>query len=111
MTKAKKGLAEAGVKKRAPAEGELEVRSMDFAEDITPKKDLHLGCMTKASDFEAETKRRGDELATLAKAKQDIKDSTGSAEEQTYGRAQVSFLQVASSQQAVVRLARDLARK
>ena len=68
MVKAKKGLAEAGEKKRGSAEGELEVRSKDFAEDIAQKKDLHLDCMTKACDFEAETKRRGDELATLAKA-------------------------------------------
>jgi len=113
MADAKKGLAEAGEKKSA-AEGDLEVTAKSLAEDIAQKKDLHHDCMTKASDFEAETKSRGEELAALAQAKKVIKETTGGAEEQSYGLAQVSFVQrskSSSSARAAVRFVRDLARK
>jgi len=113
MADGKKGLAEAGEKK-ASAEGDLEVTSKDLAQDIADKKDLHHNCMTKASDFEAETKSRGEELAALAEAKKVIKEATGGAEEQSYGLSQVSFLQrsqESSPQRAAVRFVRDLAAK
>merc|ERR1719469_615062 len=69
--------------------------------------------MTKASEFEAETKSRGEELRALAEAKKIIKEATATS------LAQVSFVQVASdlststdlAKYEVVRLVRDLARK
>merc|ERR1719197_225882 len=48
--------------------------------------------MTKATDFEAETASRGEELKALAEAKKIIMEMTGGAAAQTY-----SFLQLASS--------------
>merc|ERR1719181_561007 len=80
MAEAKKGLAEAGEKKSA-AEGDLEVTQKDLKADIEQKADLHHDCMTKAEDYEAATKSRGEELAALAKAKKVIKESTGGAED------------------------------
>jgi len=66
---------------------------------------LHADCQSKASDFEAETATRGEELKALATAKKIIKEATSFAE--------VSFLQVAqgSSAQAkeIVRQVRSLA--
>jgi len=68
--------------------------------------------MTKASEFEAETRSRGEELGALAKAKAVIKEATGAALDQ------VSFVQRTSISSGrdlhryeVVRLIRDLARK
>merc|ERR1719162_1392943 len=68
--------------------------------------------MTKAANFEAETKSRGEELKALATAKKIIKEATSSL-------AQVSFVQVASqfstgtdlAKYEVVRFVRDLAHK
>jgi chromosome segregation ATPase len=117
MAEAKKGLAEAGEKKSA-AEGDLEVTQKDLKADIEQKADLHHDCMTKAEDYEAATKSRGEELAALAKAKKVIKESTGGAEDIAYGLEQVSFFQrsrMASSADIArieaVRFVRDLARK
>lgn len=113
MVDAKKGLADAAEKKAA-AEGDLDVTSKALAEDVNQKKDLHHDCTTKASDFEAETKSRGQELASLAEAKKVIKETTGGAEEQSYGLAQVSFVQrleSSPSARAAVRFVRDLSRK
>merc|ERR1719277_2313475 len=61
--------------------------------------------MTKAQDFEAETKSRGEELAALAKAKEIIVEATGGA---------ASFFQTTSSDPkytAAVRFVRDLSKK
>merc|ERR1719361_2020278 len=75
---AKKGLAECGEKK-ANAEGDLDATSKELAADTSALSDLHEECMTKAQDFEAETKSRGEELAALAKAKEIIIEATGGA--------------------------------
>merc|ERR1712194_336083 len=84
---AKKGIA-ASTEKKATAEGDLEVTKKDLAEDVAAKATLHHDCMTKAANFEAETKSRGEELKALATAKKIIKEATS--------LAQVSFVQVAS---------------
>merc|ERR1719217_160531 len=113
---AKKSLAASGEKKAA-AESGLDVTSKDLAEDIKTKATLHQGCMTKASDFEATTKSRGEELKALATAKKIIKETTGGATSLEYGLAQTSFLQTKLSTSVdlanyeVVRRIRDLARK
>merc|ERR1719437_237870 len=103
---AKKGIATA-TEKKATAEGDLEVTSKDLAEDIKARQELHHDCMTKSSDFESETKSRGEELKALATAKKLITEATS--------LAQVSFVQMASQLKSgnlqVVRFVRDLARK
>merc|ERR1719146_313957 len=88
MDKTKKANA-ACEEKKAEAEGELEVVNKDLAEDIKLLADTHQECMTKATDFEAETASRAEELKVIAKAKKIIIEATGGAAGQTY-----SFLQV-----------------
>lgn len=97
---------------KATAEGDLDVTSKALAEDINELQGLHHNCMTKAEEFEAETKSRGEELKALATAKKIVKEATGAALDQT------SFLQTSklSSQVdlanfEVVRFVRDLAKK
>merc|ERR1712153_219778 len=107
---AKKGIA-ASTEKKATAEGDLEVTTKDLAEDVAAKATLHHDCMTKAANFEAETKSRGEELKALATARKIIKEATS--------LAQVSFVQVASqlstgtdlAKYEVIRFVRDLAHK
>merc|ERR1719158_1200760 len=74
--------------------------------------------MKGAEDFEAETKSRGEELKALATAKKVITETTSGAADQSYGFAQMSFLQRSSLSSGVdlanfeaVRLVRDLAQK
>merc|ERR1719407_284686 len=76
--------------------------------------------MTKAQEFEEETKSRTEELRALAEAKKVIAEATGGAESQAYGLTQVSFLQSSRSRIGTsadlsnfeaVRLVRDLAKK
>jgi len=88
---AKKGLAESNEIK-ASAEGDLAVTNKDLAEDRKVLGTLHMDCMTKASDFEAETTSRGEELKALAMAKKAVVENTAGATDQQY-----SFLQIASS--------------
>merc|ERR1712194_603087 len=107
---AKKGIA-ASTEKKSTAEGDLEVTKKDLAEDVAAKATLHHDCMTRAANFEAETKSRGEELKALATAKKIIKEATS--------LAQVSFVQIASqlstdadlAKYEVVRFVRDLAHK
>jgi len=100
MNSAKKSLAE-NKEKKATAEGDLATTSKDLAADTKALADLHHDCMTKASDYEDETKSRGEELKALATAKKIIKEATGGAdgaEKQTYGLVQeVSLLQVSNN--------------
>merc|ERR1740123_760028 len=112
---AKKSLAASGEAK-ATAEGDLTVTSKALATDTATLEDLHKDCLTKAQDFEAETKSRSEELKALAEAKKILKETTGSAEAQTYGLNQESsFFQITAkaglAQFEAIRLVRDLARK
>merc|ERR1719297_722354 len=111
---AKKSLAASGEAK-ATAQGDLTVTSKALAADTATLEDLHKDCLTKAQDFEAETKSRSEELKALAEAKKILKETTGGAEAQTYGLNQESFFQITSkaglAQFEAVRLVRDLARK
>merc|ERR1719424_2455157 len=97
MADTKKDKAEAG-QKRAEAQGELSVSLKDIQEDRKALEQLHHECMTRAADYEDETKSRGDELKALATAKKVLKEMTGDAGKQTYDEefAQVSFMQVRS---------------
>merc|ERR1719468_322463 len=107
MDTAKRNLGESG-ETRAAAEGDLAVTTRALNEDVTALAGLHQDCMTKAEDFEAETKSRGEELKALAMAKKAVKENTAGATGQTY-----SFLQTASNtaDAQVVHMIRDLARK
>merc|ERR1719198_1330382 len=91
MDDAKKGLAESNEIK-ASAEGDLEVTNKDLAEDKRVLGKLHMDCMTKAQDFEAETTSRGEELKALAMAKKAVVENTEGATEQSY-----SFMQMTTS--------------
>lgn len=113
LDESKRGIAESGERKAA-ADGDLSVTSKNLAEDVEAKGTLHHDCMTRAQNFEAEVKSRGEELEALAKAKQIIRESTGSA------LIQVSFLQTfrgkltSGADLAIfesVRYVRDLAHK
>jgi len=118
MSEAKASLA-AAAEKKSSAEGDLGVTSKDLAGDTSALADLHHDCMTKAEDFEAEAKSRGEELAALAKAKEVIQEATGGAASLSYGLSQVSLLQVSSglssgaglAQYEAARFVRDLAQK
>jgi len=115
MGEAKAGTAAASEKK-AGAEGDLEMTNKDLSEDIKAKSELHHECMTKATDFEAEVKSRGEELAALAKAKQIINEAMASAlDQQSAGLDEAtSFLQMStgtSAQVQAVHLIRELAKK
>jgi len=95
MAKAKTGIAKSGEKK-ASSEGDLDVTSKSLKGDTESLADLHQTCMTKAQDFEAETKSRGEELKALAVAKKAISDNTAGAGKLSYGLSQVSFLQMST---------------
>jgi len=70
--------------------------------------------MTRAQDFEAETKSRGEELKTLAEAKKLLQESSSASLEQT-SFLQISRMSLGSSEDLAnfeaVRFVRDLARK
>jgi len=110
----KKALAASGETK-ATAQGDLAVTSKALAADIATLEDLHKDCLTKAQDFEAETKSRSEELKALAEAKKILKETTAGAEAQTYGLNQESFLQITSkaslAQFEAFKLVRKLARE
>merc|ERR1719281_1735619 len=100
----------ASAEAKATAEGDLDVTSKDLAEDIKTLSELHHNCMTKANDFEAEVKSRGEELKALATAKKIIKETTGGAADQSYGFDQESFLQMPEGESRAVRFVRQLAK-
>merc|ERR1719326_1958246 len=109
MDEAKKGLAESGEIKAA-SEGDLAVTNKALAEDRKALGELHMDCMTKAQDFEAETTSRGEELKALAMAKKAVVENTSGAAGQTY-----SFMQISSSrdlhQTEAVQFIKNLAKK
>jgi len=111
---AKTNLAKSG-EETATAQADLTVTSKALAADIATLEDLHKDCLTKAQDFEAETRSRSEELKALAEAKKILKETTGGAEAQAYGLNQESFFQITSkvglAQFEAVRMVRDLARK
>jgi len=115
---ATKSLAKSGETK-ASAQGDLAVTSKDLSGDKQDLAQTHQDCMSKAEEFEEQTKQRGEELKALAMAKKAVVESMSGA------AAAESFLQTVSdsSLQAqmasrfglanfeAVRYLRDLARK
>ncbi|CAK0899888.1 unnamed protein product [Prorocentrum cordatum] len=115
LAEAKAGIASSGERK-ATAEGDLSSTSAALGADAKTRGDLHQECMTKAQEFEAEVKSRGEELKALAEAKKAMVDNTGAAASLSYGLSQVSLLQRLSTSTDLahfeaVRFIRDLAHK
>merc|ERR1719458_2392715 len=120
LVEAKEGLA-AATEKKATAEGDLAATAKDLAADTKTLGDLHADCLAKATDFEDETKSRGEELKALHEAKKAIKEMTGGAETLSYGLNQVSLVQLGKRSKLsshvdlanfeAVQIVRDLARK
>merc|ERR1719410_2180345 len=111
LEEAKTGIA-ASNEKKATAEGDLGVTTKNLDEDVLALSELHHECLSKAQDYEAETKSRGEELTAIATAKKVIEESTSGASGLSYGLNQVSFLQRSqSSGLAVVRFLRELAQE
>merc|ERR1712151_989963 len=109
LAEAKQGIA-ASNEKKATAEGVLDMTTKNLNEDITALSDLHHECLSKAQDYEAETKSRGEELAAIATAKKVIQETTSGAADLSYGLNQVSFLQhTQSGGLQVVKFLRELA--
>merc|ERR1719382_75005 len=110
LAEAKRGISAAGEKK-ATAEGDLEVTTKDLNEDIKALGELHTNCMSKAEEFEAETRSRGEELKAIADAKKVLKDTTSAAADATYE----SFVQLHSDMEdghfQAVQFVRALAKK
>merc|ERR1712127_512324 len=112
MAEAKQGIA-ASNEKKATAEGDLEMTSKNLAEDVTALGELHHECLSKAQDYEAATKSRGEELKAIATAKKVIQETTSVAADLSYGFSQVSLLQQRSQSGGlkVVRFLRELAQE
>jgi DNA repair exonuclease SbcCD ATPase subunit len=111
MSEAKSGLA-GTQEKKATNEGDLTATTKDLQEDLKELEELHHACLSKASDFEEETKSRGEELGALAQAKKILTETTGGASDQAY--IETSFMQVASkaklsSESSALRIVRHLA--
>merc|ERR1719493_431339 len=107
LEEAKTGIA-ASNEKKATAEGDLAATTKTLDEDVLALSDLHHECLSKAQDYEAETKSRGEELAAIATAKKVIQETTSGAADLSYGLNQVSFLQQSGGLQ-VVKFLRELA--
>jgi len=80
---------------KATAEGDLTMTQKELAADEETRRTLRQNCMSRAEDFEAEVKSRGEELKALGTAKKIIRDQASGASGVTYGAE--SFLQVAAS--------------
>lgn len=110
IDKAKKSLA-SEEESKANAEGDLKVTTKDLATDEETLGTLKQDCMAKSQDFESEVKSRGEELKALVQAKKVIGETTGGAEDLSYGLSQTSFLQFSARRAAGLglRTAADLA--
>lgn len=103
--KAKLSAAEA----QATAEGNLQISSKDLQGDVDDLAGLHHNCMTKANEYEAETKSRGEELKALAEAKKVITEATSF--EQSFVQVSKISSHTELANFEIVRMVRDLAKK
>jgi chromosome segregation ATPase len=101
LAESKKAKAKAEEAK-AEAEGELERTNTELAADETRLKDLQHECMTKAEEYDLQSRETAAELEALAAAKKIIKEKTGAAASRTYGddEAAASFVQLSASSKA-----------
>lgn len=114
LDEAKIGISVAEEKKATSA-GDLQVTQKDLSTDESALSELHHECMTKAQDFETQTKVQGEELNALAAAKKVLQETTGEAASLSYGDEAASLLQTSAragpADFKVAHLLRDLARR
>jgi hypothetical protein len=114
LAETKKAIA-AATGAKATAGADLAVTSKDLSGDESELADTNADCASKAADFEAAVASRADELKALGEAKKVVSDMTGGADQLSYGRNQVSLLQMSTTadlaQFEAVRFVRDLAKK
>eukprot|EP00747_Dinoflagellata_sp_TGD_P144927 gnl/TRDRNA2_/TRDRNA2_176542_c2_seq14.p1 gnl/TRDRNA2_/TRDRNA2_176542_c2~~gnl/TRDRNA2_/TRDRNA2_176542_c2_seq14.p1 ORF type:complete len:695 (-),score=219.10 gnl/TRDRNA2_/TRDRNA2_176542_c2_seq14:30-2114(-) len=112
FAEAKKNLAASGEAK-ASAEGSVSATKSDLSADTKTLADLHSNCMTKAADFESETRSRGEELKALDMAKKVLAKVVGG--ESFAQSGQPYFLQIRdtsdSTAHKVVKLVRTLGKR
>merc|ERR1719490_681914 len=101
------------MRRKPPLRVTWESQQKNLDEDVAALSELHHECLTKAQDYEAETKSRGEELTAIATAKKTIEETTAGAADLSYGLNQVSFLQQQSQSRGfeVVRFLRELSQK
>jgi len=93
---------------KAGSEGDLKAASAELEADVKAKVALHQACMTKAQDYEAESKSRAEELKALEEAREVLLEKTSGAADLSYSFIQASIV---SASPSVLRLVRDLSRK
>jgi len=102
---------------KSTAEGDLTITQKDLGEDQKQLKEIHMDCMAKSSEFEQETKNRGEELKALGQAKKVVSEMAAGAgaaflqEGASSAGASSISSQVDLANFEAVRLVRDLARK
>lgn len=106
----------AALEAASSAEGDLTTTTRTLEEQVSDLADLHQECMERATDYEAETKSRSEELKALASAKKIIVEATSELQEAPAQDedSDLSLLQVAASEQPnyqALKYFRRLARK
>lgn len=87
-----KALLSSAAEEKATSEGDLSVAKKDLAAAQSELATVHSDCMTTAADYEATVNSRKEELATIAKAKKILEETSSGAVAQSY-----DFLQVSAS--------------
>jgi hypothetical protein len=95
---------------KATATGDLQVTTSDLNNDLSELSQLHHECMTKANEFEAETKSRAEELKALATAKKIIIEATSLTQTSFLQRTEVSTVMDLKNFE-ITRMLRDLSKK
>lgn len=99
----------AAAEAKAVAAGDLDMTSKDLQGDVDQLAGLHHNCMTKADEYEAETKSRGEELKALADAKKIITEATSLEQSFVQVSKVSSHTELANFE--IVRMVRDLAKQ
>jgi chromosome segregation ATPase len=119
-----KSLKHSAEETKANAQGELDNTKRELADSQHVLKNMKGECMTAATDHEASTRDRAEELKAIGAAKKILTEMAGGAQQQAYGDAasSSSFLQIEDVSSGlhtradlanfeVVNLVRKLARK
>merc|ERR1719281_1006639 len=110
MSEAQKSKSESEEAK-ATATGDLEVTTTDLNNDLSELSQLHHECMTKANEFEAETKSRAEELKALANAKKIVIEATSLAQETSFIQRMEVSTEMDLKNIEITRMLRDLSKK
>jgi len=96
---------------KATATGDLQVTTNDLNNDLSELSQLHHECMTKANEFEAETKSRAEELKALANAKKIVIEATSLAQETSFIQRMEVSTEMDLKNIEITRMLRDLSKK